>query len=247
MLLVVTPPNRLARLRQGLTPAHPVYRVGREGQLMRAGQVNLRGGAMMLDTRGFADRGEVSILCRQVAHECAARNFCAVICGGAGPAPQRLAAQLDEVLARRGVDLYVPEHWGQNTKQARVLIGSALSGGSLTCRLQEAAERFGGPERLALWVERSAEDFFLPAPEGSGRPLTGQELSALMERLQPSVFFSDELCARYFTYMTQDGAAHFVLFDDGSTMRKKLQVARRLGIRRAVARWEHIADLQPDK
>ncbi len=243
MLLVITPPNRLSRLREGQSPAHPVYRVGQGGRLFRIGQANPRGGAMVLDTRGLDGRGDVSNLCRQVVHECGARNFCAVICMAPGPAPQWLTAQLDEILARRGVDLYVPEHWGQYTQKARVLIGSALSGGSLTCRLQEAAERFGGPERVALWVERSAEDFFLPAPEGSGRALNPQELAQLMERLKPSVFFSDELCARYFTYMTPEGGAHFILFDDGATIRKKLQVARRLGINRAVARLEQVEDL----
>lgn len=197
---------------------------------------------MVLDTRGF-DGGDVAGLCRQVAHECGSRNFCAVVCGAAGSVPQRLAGALDEMLARRSIDLYVPEHWGRYTQTARVLIGSALSGGSLTCRLQEAAERFGGAERVALRVERSAEDFFLPAPGGSGKPLTGQELSELMKRLKPSVFFSDELCARYFTYMTEKGGVHFVLFDDKDTVRKKLQVAHRLGIGKAVARFEQVEDL----
>ena len=243
MLLVITPPGRLSQLRQEFVPAHPIYRVGQGGRLFRVGQVNPRGGAMVLDTRGFDGGGDVTGLCRQVVHECGMRNFCAVVCGAAGAAPQQLAGALDEVLARRNIELYVPEYWGQYTKKSRVLIGSALSGGSLTCRLQEAAERFGGPERVALRLERSAEDFFLPAPQGSGKPLTGQELSELMGRLKPAVFFSDELCARYFTYMTGEGGAHFVLFDDGDTVRKKLQVARRLGVHRAVARLEQVEDL----
>lgn len=243
MLLVITPPGRLSQLRREFVAAHPVYRLGQGGRLFRVGQANPRGGAMVLNTRGFDGGGDVTGLCRQVVHECGMRNFCAVVCGAAGSAPQQLAGALDEVLARRNIELYVPEHWGQHTQKARVLIGSALSGGSLACRLQEAAERFGGPERVALWVERSAEDFFLPARTGGGTPLSGQELRQLMERLKPSVFFSDELCARYFTYMTPEGGAHFVLFDDGSTIRKKLQMARRLGIRRAVARFEQVEDL----
>lgn len=195
---------------------------------------------MVLDTRG-AGGAQAGALCRQIVHECAVRGFCGVICAGA--APRDFADKLDEVLACRNVELYVPEFWGQYTKAARVLIGSALSGGSFVCRLREAAERFGGPERVALRVERAAEDFFLPAPEGCGTPLTGAELSELMRRLKPSVFFSDELCARYFTYMTPEGGAHFVLFDDGDTVRKKLQTARRLGIHRAVARFEQVEDL----
>lgn len=242
-MLVITPPNRLSGLRQGFTPAHPVYRTGQGGRLLRMGQVNVRGGAMVLDTRGFDGRWDAQSLCRQIVHECGMRNFCGVICVGTPSAPQQLVGALDEMLVRRGIALYVPEPWGQHTRRARVLIGSALSGGSLTCRLEEAIAKFGGAERMALWVERSAEDFFLPARSGCGKPLTGRELAGLMERLKPSVFFSDELCARYFTYMTAEDGVHFVLFDDGATIRKKLQVARRLGICRAVARFEQVEDL----
>ena len=240
--MVITPPNRLSELRQGFIPAHPIYRTGQGGKLLRAVQANLRGGAMVLDTRGLDGGGEVQFLCRQIVHECMTRNFCAVICMGMSASPRKLVESLDERLPDRGMALYVPEPLGQYTRRAHVLIGTALSGGSLSCRLEEAVACFGGAERVALWVERVAEDFFLPAWTGCGCHLTGQELSERMERLKPSVFFSDELCARYFTYMTESGA-HFVLFDDGATIRKKLQVARRLGIRRAVARFEHVQDL----
>ena len=53
-----------------------------------------------------------------------------------------------------------------------------------------------------------------------------------MDRLEPSVFFSPQLCARYFTYMSRDTGAHFVLFDDGETLKKKQELALSLGIQR---------------
>ena len=121
------------------------------------------------------------------------------------------------------------------------MISSALSGGSLTLRLEEAQERFGR-DRVALALEPAAEDFFLPSPSGSGTPLSREALSRLMERLQPSVFFSNELCARYFTYTTPDGGAHFVLFDDGETLCRKVDTARRLGIHVFLAPWEQIKE-----
>ena len=61
-----------------------------------------------------------------------------------------------------------------------------------------------------------------------------------MARLSPAVFFSGELCARYFTYMGRDNGAHFVLFDDGDTLRRKVEVARRLGIHTFLAPWAEI-------
>ena len=63
-----------------------------------------------------------------------------------------------------------------------------------------------------------------------------------MDALRPSVFFSRELCARYYTYMDRDTGAHFVLFDDGDTMLRKVEVARRAGVSLFLAPYEDIRD-----
>ena len=76
---------------------------------------------------------------------------------------------------------------------------------------------------------------------GRERPLTEEELEQLKQRLAPSIFFSGDLCARYFTYMSRDNGAHFVLFDDGDTLRHKVEVARELGIRTFLAPWAEVA------
>ena len=106
---------------------------------------------------------------------------------------------------------------------------SAISGGSLRRRLEGAVQRYGAG-RIALCLRRVREDFYLPAPEGRGAPLTEEELRALIARLDPAVFFSPELCAHYFTYMSRTTGAHFVLFDDGQSLRRKRALARELGI-----------------
>ena len=95
---------------------------------------------------------------------------------------------------------------------------------------------------LALALEKRAEDFFLPSPTGSGVPLTPEELTERLDRLRPSVFFSNELCARYFTYMSRESGAHFVLFDDGDTLRRKIEVARRAGIHTFLAPWPQVRE-----
>lgn len=43
-----------------------------------------------------------------------------------------------------------------------------------------------------------------------------------MAEESPSVFFSQDLCARYFTY-TRNGETHFVLYDDADTLSQKLR------------------------
>ena len=145
----------------------------------------------------------------------------------------------------RGWPLYVTEAYAPFSDSAIALIPSALSGGSLQQRLQEAVERFGAA-RVALAVERVAEDFFLPSPTGQGMPLTREELRQRLEERAPSVFFSSELCAHYFTYMSRQNGAHFVLFDDAGSIRKKLQVARNLGISSAVLAYPQVDDLLPE-
>lgn len=248
-LILIVPPDRLKQV-QGLsvTVAHQAYRVGRGPHLFRAGPpVPVRGGMMAVDDQGFDGRGEPGILCDEMVRECAARGFQGVVCqfGQRLPLLDRAVKELGERFARRGWRLYVPEDYAQCTPNARVMVSSALSGGSLQNRLEEAARRYG-LQRVVLDVQRVAEDFYLPSPNGSGTPLSRERLKQQLEQRQPSVFFSHELCARYFTYMSRDSGAHFVLFDDGATIRKKLQVARGLGIGGAVARLEEIDDILDD-
>ena len=79
---------------------------------------------------------------------------------------------------------------------------------------------------------------------GEGRPLPVGELDSLMEREQPSVFYSSDLCAKYFTY-TREGESHFVLFDDAATLRRKLQAGQSLGIETAFLMYPEAEDLLP--
>ena len=76
--------------------------------------------------------------------------------------------------------------------------------------------------------------------------MTRAELKARLEELSPSVFFSAELCAHYFTYMSKENGAHFILFDDAGSIRKKLQIARSLGITDAVMPYVQVDDLLPE-
>ena len=94
-----------------------------------------------------------------------------------------------------------------------------------------------------LCLRRAREDFFLPATKGVGHPISQEELNRLRRRLEPSVFFSPHLCARYFTYMSRETGAHFVLFDDRETLEKKRTLALELGIRRFFLLYPEIADL----
>ncbi len=238
--LIPVPPGQLRAL-QGwdVIPAYLAYRAGKGPHLFRAeGPPPPRGGLMVLGSRGLEGTGAAQPFCQEVVRECQARDFLGAVLDFELQTPllEQIARTLDESFSRRNWQLYVPEFYGLKCPHARVAIPSALSGGSLERRLEEAQERFGGRAVLSLQV--SAEDFFLPSPTGSGLPLAREELKALMERLSPSVFFSADLCARYFTYMDRKTGAHFVLFDDGDTLRRKVETARRAGIGVFLIPWQ---------
>jgi hypothetical protein len=151
--------------------------------------------------------------------------------------------RLGEVLARNRRQLLVPEPYGRLAPTARVLISTALSGGTLRQRLEEAAAVYGG-DRLALDLQRLRMDFPLPCPSGEGRPLTGPELEGLLEKREPSLFYSGDLCAKYFTY-TENGAGHFVLFDDAGTLSRKIRAGQELGIPFGLLQFPEVEDLLP--
>ena len=95
---------------------------------------------------------------------------------------------------------------------------------------------------MALALEKTAEDFYLPSPTGSGHPLSPAQLESLKARLSPSIFFSSDLCARYFTYR-RGGQTHFVLFDDAGTLRRKIEMGQALGIREGFVMLPEVEDL----
>lgn len=225
--------------------AHLAYRVGGGPHLFRAnGPVTPQGGLMVIDDAGFSGGGDGEGFCNEVLRECAARKFTGVVCRFQGhpvPVLTQAVGKLGELCRSRGLECFVSEPYGAAAPSAGVVISTALSGGSLQGRLEGAGESFG-VRRLALWIERTAEDFLLPSPSGTGAPLTVEELERRREEYGADVFFSGDLCAHYFTYMA-GGKGHFVLFDDAGSIRKKLRLASGLGIRTALLPYETAGDL----
>ena len=122
-----------------------------------------------------------------------------------------------------------------------MLINTAISGGTLSTMLGDACRTFG-KQRVALDIERVRIDFLLPSPDGEGKALDRSELEALLAEHTPSVFYSHELCAKYFTYQ-KDGQGHFVLFDDADTIRCKLNLGKSMDLRCAFLLCAEVEDL----
>lgn len=126
--------------------------------------------------------------------------------------------RLTALAVNYGPRLLVPEVWSRLLPQAGVLISSAISGGTLRQRFQEAADTY--PRRCWLLVEPLAMDFSLPCPTGCGEPAS-----------IPSgcrQFYSQSLCC-YYAHFFKNEQGHMVLWDTQATLETKLALAKECG------------------
>lgn len=122
------------------------------------------------------------------------------------------------VAMHKGASLILPEYWSMHFPECGVLISSAISGGDLSQRFQEAAACF--PGRCWLHLEPVHAVFSLPCPTGAGAPMAEAPTG-------PS-FFSQALCCQY-AHFLQGNQGRAALWDTEETLEKKLQLARQAG------------------
>lgn len=247
---LLTPPQDWARARTfGLPLALMAWQLDGQGRLTHAPLPPQAQGGLMLvgaspDLSPAADPRPGA---REILAQCRSRGFAGVVLDLEQP-PTPYLAQLirlvEEGLAQRQGALFLPEAYANFSRRAGLYLTSALSGGSLRRRLKEAVAQYGA-RRLVLCLRRAREDFYLPAAKGVGHPISQGELERLRRQLEPSVFFSSDLCARYFTYMSRETGAHFVLFDDGETLAKKRALALELGITRFFLLYQEVEEFLP--
>lgn len=184
------------------------------------------------DFLGIMDSGGVPRLCASFAADAVstaqARGCAGIMADFERPLLQELVAALDQEAHRCGLLLLIPLALAEYAPHARIIADTAISGGSLESRFSELMERFGR-ERMAAQLVCSCADFPLPCSNPDGTPLSAEAFQSLLQHTASSVFFSRELCAKYFTYSDGDHA-HFVLFDDNDTLRAKARILRSLGI-----------------
>ena len=237
--LAVTPKEAKAVSRRIHRLAHVAYCIGKGGLLRQELPPNTHGGFLSLSDRDAPFIPDPERLAIAILRECTQRGYTGVVADFELPPTTDRIALLRALGQRSGntIQLLVPE--GCSVPGATVLINTAISGGSLTQRLEEAIQRY---PHAALDLQRLMMDFTLPAPSGEGKPLSLAELNTMKKQLGPSIFFSPELCARYFTYM-QNGQAHFVLYDDAETLQQKMKIASSMGYRTALLMYPEVSDL----
>ena len=134
---------------------------------------------------------------------------------------------LSKLLYSRGIVHFIPISMAQAAPQAKLIITSAVSGGSYQEMLTGYAGRYGA-NRLCLELVRTCSDFLMPSYSPEGTVLSPTQFREIIEAYNPSVYFSQELCAKYCTYRKEE-ENHFLLFDDAASAAQKLNIAAKQG------------------
>ena len=223
------------------------YRIGRGFHLYRTDfPAGYRGGMLGIDRVLISRQFSASVAVSEILRECRFRRYNGIFFDVEKQYEmvyKTLLSALVPAAASQNIRVYIPESLASLSGDASVVLSTALSGGSLRDRLSEAVRQCGAG-RIALDVELLKMDFALPAGDGQGRPLSAEELSAMLSGRRMT-FFSPDLCANYFTY-SQNGKTHFVLYDTPATVARKLQIAERLGISTAFFLYTEVRDILPD-
>ena len=126
--------------------------------------------------------------------------------------------RLLELAERCGPRLLVPEVWSRILPRCGVLVSSAISGGTIGERFQEAAAAY--PRRCWLLMEPMAMEFPLPCPTGTGNQITITNYD--------KHFFSEGLCCEY-THFIRNQQGFLVLWDTAQTLYRKMELAKAAG------------------
>lgn len=205
-----------------------------------------QGNMMTIDCQTIQVQGDVTHFCKQVLQQVGKYNY-AGICllfpfTQSGQLPH-IITQLGQECATHGLDFLLPEEYGTLVKHSRILLTTQLTGGTLEGRFRTAIETYGA-KRIVMDMECMGEDFLLPAPKGCGNPLSLPEIQQRITQEQAHVFFSHELCAKYFTYQNKEHSLHFVLFDDAHTLREKISCAKKWGLGGVATTWAQVEHWQ---
>ncbi len=233
---------------QSFTSVYMEYRIGNGFHLYRTERsLYIRGGIMGIDCTSIDGGGKLPPLINEILKECMIHDFSGVLLEIPQSPPEilsDLAGELDSALFKDRRSLFLRESCAKAAPHAKILVGTALSGGSFSRHIQDHASAFG-VDRLVLDVERMRMDFLLPAKSGAGVPLGERELDELRRRYRSASFFSKDLCTYYFTYR-QNGRSHFVLYDNAYSLKRKLAVAERLGVGSCFFFYPEVSDILDD-
>ncbi len=227
----------------GFPMAHLCYRIGTGCRLLRSRSFSAKGGIMVIsDTDPNCFAGPVQQFARDIIREYTLHGFCGVVADFEADPSRELAKlfeYLDAAFAARKIPFFVPERFGVYSKTAKILIPTAITGGSLHDRLTEAIQKYGS-DRIVMDIQRLRIDFCPSDENDNGVSIPVDRFRQLSTRFP--IHRSDDLAANYFIF-TEGNTTHFVLFDDADSILEKLNIANEIGIDTAFFLYPEVDDL----
>jgi hypothetical protein len=161
------------------------------------------------------------------------------------PSPfwEDLVALLDGCCQELQLPFCVSEPYAAQAPNARVLIGSDISGGNFQTYVSDAAARY--PGRCVLELRPISARFSLPCPSGVGVPLPARERDALHQSCGAPVWESDDLLCSYFSIWVSP-KLDVVLFDTPASIRSKIAQAEHAGFQSAIGLYQELNRAFPD-
>ncbi len=248
ILLAASPEDTRQAQKLGCKMAHMAYSVGPWLRLIRGSiGLSMRGGLMVLSDEKYDETpGDSTALGQEILRECIQRGFEGVVFDFEKPLDKNLEAMLfglGDAFVRHDLKAYVYPRYAHCLPRAIVILSSALVSGDLRLKIQEAKQKHQG-HTFALEMEKLCRDIRLPEASGQGQRISQSELEALTENR--TVFFSQELCAHYFTYKDGESNTHFVIYDDARSLLQKMDVALRMGIFEGFLLYPEVVNIWPE-
>lgn len=133
-----------------------------------------------------------------------------------------LVAVLDDLCFRQGFKLYVPMPYANSVKNSILVFDMAISGGNIKNILEYT--KMQNPN-FAIKISHQCRKFEIPSADTQG-----ELLPYPIDTFDKNVFFSENLCTNYFTYMKNTETCIFSIFDDEKSLGAKLDVVKSLEI-----------------
>ena len=227
----------------GLPVALTSYKTGQGFHLYRTQLPDIRPALIYIDCTQFNGYGPHRLLCGEMMGECIARGAGGIVLDISDftPAVVSFCKYLSESAKTNGLTVYLPYVPGISIENVTSLVSSDTDRGSLELLLRSAASELGA-DNIALDIERVFRSYPLSRRRNAPQDMTGASPEELIAEYGAASFFSDDLCINYFTYRKQDGV-YMTLYDNAHSIRKKLELADKLGIKKAFLYYPKTEDM----
>jgi len=230
--------------------AHLAYRVGDGLELLRAAiRSSMRGGLMALSDKGLVSPdGDPGALAQEVIGECVRRGYTGVIADFQRPdlpALHEFIRLLSAQSSHYRLTLYTGAAYTADAPDCGIVLPCCVTGGRLREYLESLTAQYES-SRICLDLTRLCHDSALFNPGEGYVPISLDKLREYIKQCHPIKFFSPELYANYFTCRDKEGGVHFIVYDDGYSLSKKLALAQTHGIGSALLLYSETADVLED-